>query len=69
MTIKLPPNKPISGAWLRKWRERLELTQEGAAELLGFAHRNSIDKYERGERPIDRRLHLACLFIERQAQP
>ena len=54
----------IDGAWLRRWRERTGLTADQAAEKLGFAHRNSIVKFESGERPIDKRLELACRWIE-----
>lgn len=54
----------IDSAWLRRWRERTGLTADEAAEKLGFAHRNSIVKFESGERPIDKRLELACRWIE-----
>jgi hypothetical protein len=46
------------------WLERLGWSQDQAAQALGLAHRNSIAKFESGERPIDRRLELACRRLE-----
>ena len=52
----------IDGAWLRRWRERTGLTADQAAEKLGFAHRNSIVKFESGERT-----GLTAALLQRRA--
>jgi CheY-like chemotaxis protein len=53
----------LDGSWLRAWRERLGVTAEQAARLLGYRQRASIVRLEDGSRPIDHRLALACMHI------
>lgn len=58
------PKKKISGRWMRDWRQRLGWTQDQAATALGFAHRNSVQKFESGVRTIPKTVELACRWLE-----
>jgi transcriptional regulator with XRE-family HTH domain len=58
----------------RSWRERLELSQQAAADVLGMS-KSSIELYERGSRRDDGRsvlipttVALACGFLEQRAR-
>lgn len=50
---------------LRDFRLRLNITQQTLAEALGV-DRNTVARWERGERAIPAFLHLALETIERQ---
>lgn len=46
------------GAWLRRQRERLGMTQAQLAEAIGLSA-NFVSMMERGDRPVARRTVLA----------
>jgi len=48
---------------LKAWRERLGLTQETAAELLGV-HRVTIARWESGACAMPKLIGMACLNYE-----
>jgi transcriptional regulator with XRE-family HTH domain len=50
---------------MRKWRQRLGLTQERAGEILGVTAR-AVAKWEAGEAPIDKRTELATQMYEQK---
>lgn len=56
------PLVSMTGAELRRARERLGLTQREMAEAIGW-QRNSIARCERGERPISRVTELAVKYL------
>jgi len=45
------------------WREEMGLTQEEAAKVLGVSVRTVAGR-EKGEVPISREVHLACLWVD-----
>ena len=61
----------MSGAELRKLRDRLGWSQARMARELGLKHRNSIYKLESGEAIITRAIELAvnCLANHRSRRP
>jgi transcriptional regulator with XRE-family HTH domain len=48
---------------LKAWRERLGLTQEKAAELLGV-HRVTVARWETGACAMPKLIGMACLNYE-----
>jgi DNA-binding XRE family transcriptional regulator len=48
---------------LKAWRQRLDLSQDRAAELLGLSRRG-FQNLETGLRPIQRYIALACAAVE-----
>jgi len=48
---------------LKAWRERLGLTQEKAAELLGV-HRVTVARWESGACAMPKLIGMACLNYE-----
>lgn len=48
---------------LKGWRERLGLTQEAAAELLGV-HRVTVARWESGAYKMPHLIGMACLNYE-----
>jgi len=48
---------------LKGWRERLGLTQEAAAELLGV-HRVTVARWESGACAMPKLIGMACLNYE-----
>jgi transcriptional regulator with XRE-family HTH domain len=52
----------MTGAELRKARERLNITQTELADAIGM-QRNSIARMERGERPVLKHTELAVKYL------
>jgi transcriptional regulator with XRE-family HTH domain len=52
----------MTGAELRKARERLNITQTELADAIGM-QRNSIARMERGERPMLKHTELAVKYL------
>jgi len=48
---------------LKAWRERLGLTQQGAADLLGV-HRVTVARWESGACAMPKLIGMACLNYE-----
>lgn len=55
-TIEAPPG------FCRRWRDRMEWTQDEAAEHLGLSRR-TLAYYESGKQPIPRSIILACAAL------
>lgn len=53
---------------LKAWRERLGLTQEKAAALLGV-HRVTVARWESGACAMPRLIGMACLNLEQLIKP
>lgn len=54
----------MTGAELKAWRQRLDLTQTQLAERLGY-HRTIVWRWESGDRPVPPWMELALRSIER----
>ena len=52
----------MTGAELRKARERLNITQTELADAIGM-QRNSVARMERGERPVLKHTELAVKYL------
>jgi len=52
----------MTGAQLKKARERLRLTQSELADAIGMK-RNSVARMERNERPVLRHTELALKYL------
>jgi transcriptional regulator with XRE-family HTH domain len=52
---------------LKAWRERLGLTQERAAELLGV-HRVTVARWESGACAMPKLIGMACLSISKMLE-
>lgn len=64
--VRKPPlykEKILKPDDLTAWRNRLDLTQTTAAELLGV-HRVTLANWESGKHPIDKTVQLACIACE-----
>lgn len=48
---------------LKAWRNSLNLTQEGAATLLGV-HRVTYTRWETGAQPLPKMISMACLSFK-----
>jgi transcriptional regulator with XRE-family HTH domain len=64
----------MTSAEFKSWRERLGLSQQAAADVLGIS-KGSIDLYERGSRRDDNRrveipvtVELSCKYLAQQAR-
>lgn len=53
----------VESIQLKEWRERHSLTQDGLAELLKVA-KNTVSRWERGDRAIPEYLELALEALE-----
>ena len=52
----------------KAWRERLDMTQQEAADAIGVTKR-SVQMWEAGDRPIGRTVALACAAINAGLTP
>lgn len=48
--------------WLRAWREKLDITQQQAADMLGVTRR-SVVKWESGDAPISQTIRMALAHL------
>ena len=51
-----------------KWRLKMGLTQQQAAERLGYAHRSSINHLETGRRQITPRIKMICDMLQKEQE-
>lgn len=56
----------MDGKGFLAWREKLELTQQAAATILGVSRR-TLQSREQGEVPVPRETELACLWLAEHA--
>lgn len=54
------PTAGITPADLRIWRERMGLSQQEAAALLGYSSRAHYTRMETGDQPIPPLMAMAC---------
>lgn len=57
----------VTGRELRRLRRRLGWTQERMARELGLSHKNSVYRFESGERRIDKVTELAVRYLALQS--
>jgi DNA-binding XRE family transcriptional regulator len=58
----------MSAAEFKAWRERLGLSQRGAAARLGLSKRTII-RYEKGTHRVNRHVALSCAIAESMVKP
>lgn len=52
LTINDMKRRKELGAWIKRLREREELTQKDAADLLGYSYFTTLSAFERGASPL-----------------
>lgn len=65
---KKPKPKKMTSADFIKWRNGMGLTQDGAAKLLGFKHRSSINHIEKGRKAITAQIAMLCEMFKEKAR-
>jgi DNA-binding XRE family transcriptional regulator len=65
---KPPVNSEMSPKQFLTWRNSMGLSQNGAAELLGFKHRSSICHIEKGKKAITPQIAMLCRMFQENAR-